>query len=181
MPRRIAYSLIALLLVAGLVPRLWAQDQDQNDPLSPDEVQQIRDSNIHPDVRVKLFLKFTQERIDALKQLTADTSADQRMTKISEKLQEFTTLCNEMQDNIDTYDSNHADIRKSLKEVAEASAKWPEVLHALPKEANSDFDVDTALDSAQSANQDATQLATEQEIFFKAHPKLRHKNGTGPD
>jgi hypothetical protein len=178
MARRIVFFLIPLLL-AGLVPRLWAQDQQG--ALSPDEVQQIRDSNIYPNVRIKLFLKFVQERIDALKQLTDDTNADHRMSQISDKLQEFTNLCDEMQDNMDTYDSNHADIRKSLKAVVEASAKWPDVLHALPKEANSDYAVDTALDSAQSASQDAKQLATEQEIFFKIHPKLRHKNGTGPD
>ena len=178
MPRRIACFLIPLLL-AGFVPRLWAQEQ--NDPLSPDEVQQIRDSNIHPDVRIKLFLKFVQERIDALKQLANDANADHRMSQISDKLQEFTSLCDELQDNMDTYDSSHADIRKSLKAVVEASAKWPDVLHALPRESNSDFAVDTAVDSAQSAYQDAKQLATEQEIFFTAHPKLRHKNGAGPD
>jgi hypothetical protein len=103
------------------------------------------------------------------------------MSQISDKLQEFTTLCDEMQDNMDSYDSNHADIRKALKAVEEASAKWPDVLHALPKEANNDYAVDTALNSAQTAHQDAQQLATEQDIFFKVHPKLRHKNGSGPD
>lgn len=179
MRRRIACSLVALLLLAGFVPRLRAQDQQ--DVLSPDEVQQIRDSNIYPNVRIKLFLKFVQERVDALKELAADAGADHRMSQISGKLQEFTSLCDEMQDNMDNYDSNHADIRKALKEVEEASAKWPDVLHALPKEANSDYGVETALDSAQSAHEEAQKLATEQDIFFKAHPKLRHKNGSGPD
>ncbi len=178
MPRRIACLLIPLLL-AGLVPRAWAQDQ--SGALSPDEVQQIRDSNIYPNVRIKLFLKFVQERIDSLKQLTVDADANHRMTQISDKLQEFTRLCDEMQDNMDTYDSSHADIRKALKAVVEASAKWPDALHALPKEANNDFAVDTAMDSAQSACRDAKQLAAEQEIFFKAHPKMRHRNGSGPD
>lgn len=179
MTRRVSLLLIALLLLAGFVPRLRAQDD--NDPLSPDEVQQIRDSNIHPDARIKLFLKFVEDRIDTLKQLTADPDAAHRMSQISDKLQEFTSLCDEMQDNMDNYDSEHADIRKSLKAVAEASAKWPEVLHALPQGANQDYAVDNAVDSAQSANQEAKQLATEQEIFFTAHPKLKHKNGEGPD
>lgn len=178
MTRRMACFVIALLL-CGAVPRLWAQDQQ--DVLSPDEVQQIRDNNIYPNVRIKLFLKFVEERIDALKQLTANADADHRITHMTDKLQEFTSLCDEMQDNMDTYDSNHADIRKALKEVEEASAKWPDVLHALPREANNDYAVDTALDSAQSAHQDAQQLEVEQDIFFKAHPKLKHHNGTGPD
>lgn len=179
MPRRMACFLITLLLLAGLVPRLRAQDQQ--DALSPDEVQQIRDSNIHPDVRIKLFLKFVQERIDTLKQLTADTDANHRMSQIGDKLQEFTSLCDEMQDNMDTYDSNHADIRKSLKEVLKASAQWPTVLHALPKGSDYNYVVDTAVDSAQSAYQDAKQISAEQEVFFKAHPKWRRKNGSGPN
>lgn len=178
MPRRMACLLIALLL-AGIVPSLHAQDE--NDPLNPDEVQQIRDNNIHPDVRIKLFLKFTQERIDALKQLTADPDANHRMEQISDKLQEFTSLSDELQDNMDSYDAKHADIRKSLKDVMKASAAWPAVLRALPNGSNSDFAVDTAMDSAQSALQDAQQLSTEQGIYFTAHPKLRHKNGSGPD
>jgi hypothetical protein len=178
MPRRMACILIPLLL-AGFVPRLGAQDQ-QN-ALSPDEVQQIRDSNIHPNVRIRLFLKFVQERIDTLKQLTADADASQRMTQIRDKLQEFTNLCDEMQDNMDTYDADHADIRKSLKVVMKASAQWPAVLRALPKGSNYDYAVDTAVDSARSAYQDAQQLSAEQDIFFRAHPKLRHKNGSGPD
>ncbi len=180
MPRRTTcfLALIALLF-SGMIPRLWAQDQQ--DALSPDEVQQIRDSNIHPDARIKLFLKFVQERIDALKELTANADVSHRMAQISDQLQEFTSLCDEMQDNMDTYDSNHADIRKSLKDVLKASAEWPVVLHALPNGSNSNYAVDTAVDSAQSAYQDAQQLSTEQEIYFKAHPKLRHKNGSGPD
>lgn len=177
MPRRIAWFLIPLLM-AGFVPRLCAQDQQG--ALSPDEVQQIRDSNIYPNVRIKLFLKFVQARVDTLKQLSSNADVAHRMSRISDTLQEFTSLCDEMQDNMDTYDSNHADIRKSLKEVVKASADWPAVLHALPQGSNSDYAVDTAVDSAQSAYQDAKQLATEQEIFFKAHPKLRHHNGSGP-
>ncbi len=178
MPRRIACFLIPLL-AAGFIPRLRAQDQQG--ALSPDEVQQIRDNNIYPNVRIKLFLKFVQERIDSLKRLTANTDAAHRMTQIGDKLQEFTSLCDEMQDNMDTYDSNHADIRKALKEVVKASAEWPPVLHALPNGSNSDFEVDTAVDSAESAYKDAKQLSTEQEIFFKAHPKMRHKTGSGPN
>src|ERR1700728_433431 len=42
MPRRIACSLLSVLFAAGIAPKLFAQDQD--DPLTEDEVQQIRDN-----------------------------------------------------------------------------------------------------------------------------------------
>ena len=178
MPRGIVGLLIALLFT-GLVPRLGAQDQQG--ALSPKEVQQIRDNNIHPDARIKLFLKFVQDRVDSLKHLEGDRDARHRDTQIGNKLQEFTHLCDEMQDNMDTYDANHADIRKSLKQVLKASEEWPSVLRSLPKSANYNYAVETAVESARSAQQEAKKLLAEQEIFFKAHPKLRHRNGAGPE
>lgn len=178
MPRRFSVCL-AVLLIAGLLPRLAAQDQKGN--LTPDEIQQIRDSDVRPNDRIKLFLKFIDQRTDTLKQLAANPDASHRISRIRGKLQEFTSLCDELQDNIDTYDSAHADIRKSLKEVVEDSAKWPALLHSLPKGSNYDYSVDTAVDSANSAQQDSRQLLAEQDIFFKIHKKMRHHNGSGPE
>lgn len=183
MPRRIAAVLLvfAFAVFAGIAPRLHAQnDPDQVDPLTPDEVQQIRDSKIYPNDRIRLYLKFIDQRIDTLRQLAADRTADNRASQIRNKLQEFTSLSDELQDNLDTYDSAHADIRKSLKDVIADTSRWPSVLQSLPQNPDYDFSVKTALDSAQSASDDARQLAQEQDIFFKAHKDERNKNGTGP-
>lgn len=177
MSRRIAVLSLVLLL-AGFIPRLCAQDQ--TDTLSPNEVQQIRNSAMYPNDRIKFFLKFTQERVDTLKHLADDDSAEHRLTRISDKLQEFTSLCDEMQDNIDSYGARHADIRKALKRVVAQSEKWPGVLRSLPRNKDYDFSVDTALDSAQSAAQDAKQLLGRQEVYFKIHKKERNRNGSGP-
>lgn len=193
MSRRVT-PVLALLLAFGLVPRLNAlrppvrpaplegrAAQQQSDPLSEDEVQQIRDNAIHPDDRVRLYIKFIGERLDAIRQLTADRDAPNRAAQIRAKLEEFTNLCDEIQDNIDTYDSDHADIRKSLKDLVAASGKWPDVLHALPANQNYDFSQKTALEAAQSANDEAKHLSTEQDVFFDVHKKLRHGNGNAPD
>ena len=183
MPRRITALLLAatFAVFAATAPRLHAQnDPDRVDPLTPDEVQQIRDSKIYPNDRIKLYLKFIDQRIDTLRQLTANPMADNRAAQIRNKLQEFTSLSDELQDNLDTYDSAHADIRKSLKDVIADTSRWPSVLESLPKNDDYDFSVKTALDSAQSASDDARQLAEEQDIFFKVHKNERNRNGTGP-
>jgi hypothetical protein len=183
MLRRIAAILLAFafILSAGIAPRLHAQnDPDQVDPLTPDEIQQIRDSKIYPNDRIKLYLKFIDQRIDTLRQLASNPTADNRAAQIRNKLQEFTSLSDELQDNLDTYDSAHADIRKSLKDAVSDTSRWPLVLQSLPHNADYDFSVKTALDSAQSASDDAKQLAQEQDIFFRAHKNERNKNGTGP-
>lgn len=179
MSRRTAWFALVLAF-AGIVSCIHAQN-DPNDPLTEDEIQQIRDNRTNPNERIKLYLKFVDERLDALKQLSARPKGDNRSAQIRDKLEEFTRLCDELQDNLDMYDSAHADIRKSLKDLKEDSAKWPGILETLPADRNYEFSQKMAQEAAQSAEDEAKQLAEEQDIFFTAHKNLRGKNGTGPD
>ncbi|HEX4036581.1 MAG TPA: hypothetical protein VHX37_00870 [Acidobacteriaceae bacterium] len=179
MSRRFAWMLMVVMM-AGFLPRLWAQ-ADQNDPLTPDEVQQIRDNRTNPNERIKLYIKFLDQRVDALKQLSAQPpGGDTWSAQVRDKLEEFTQLCDELQDNLDMYDSAHADIRKSLKDLKEDTAKWPPVLNGLPENRNYEFSQKTALEAAQSAADQTKQLAEEQDIFFTAHRSLKGKTGNGP-
>ncbi|MGA7524952.1 MAG: hypothetical protein WBW84_21055 [Acidobacteriaceae bacterium] len=178
MVRRIACFLI-LLLAAGSAVRLCAQD-DQQDPLTQDEVQQIRDNAVHPNERIKLYMKFIEDRLTAIRQLAGDPDVSHRTAQIRDKLEEFTHLCDELQDNLDTYDSAHADIRKALKELVASSAKWPADLNAAGTDPSYDFSLKTAQEAAQSATEEAKQLSTEQDAYFQANKDERHKNGNGP-
>jgi hypothetical protein len=178
MSRRFAWLLMVVML-AGYLPRLRAQ-MDQNDPLTPDEIQQIRDSRVEPNERIKLYIKFMDQRLDALKQLSAQPGGNNWSAQVRDKLEEFTQLCDELQDNLDMYDSAHADIRKALKDLNGDTAKWPGILNGLPANRNYEFAQKTALDAAQSAADETKQLAEEQDIFFTAHKNLRGKNGNGP-
>jgi hypothetical protein len=178
MSRRIACFLILLLAAGSLSP---LRSQDQNDTLTEDEVQQIRDNAIHPDDRIKLYTKFINQRLDEIKHLSADPKADNYRTEMRSKFEEFTHLCDELQDNLDTYDVQHADIRKSLKDLVASTAKWPDVLKAVPDDPTSDFSRTTALEAAKSATEQAKQLSIEQDVYFQTHKDERHKNGTGPN
>jgi predicted nuclease with TOPRIM domain len=176
MQRRIACFLL-LLVAAGFTPRLLAQDQ--NDPLSEEEIQQIRDNKTNPNERIKLYQKFIDQRLDAIRQLAGPKSDNER-AQVRDKLEEFTRLCDELQDNLDTYDEAHADIRKSLKDLATDTARWPEGLKAASADPSYDFALKTALEAAKSAADEVHQLSLEQDVYFDAHKKERHGNGTGP-
>lgn len=177
MLRRIACFLM-FLLAAGSAVRLCAQDNQ--DPLSDDEIQEIRDNAVHPNERIKLYMKFIDERLTELRQLAGDPDVAHRKAQIRDKLEEFTHLCDELQDNLDTYDEAHADIRKSLKDLVGASAKWPNEIKAAGTDPSYDFSLKTAQEAAQSAADEAKQLSTEQDAYFAAHKDERHKNGNGP-
>jgi hypothetical protein len=177
MPRRIACFLLSVLFAAGIAPKLFAQDQD--DPLTEDEVQQIRDNKTNPNERVKLYMKFVDQRLDSIRQLAGPKSANERL-QVRDKLEEFTRLCDELQDNLDTYDAAHADIRKSLKDLVADSARWPEALKAAGADPSYDFSIKTAIEAAQSAADQAHQLSIKQDVYFDIHKKERGGTGTGP-
>lgn len=178
MIRRIA-CLLATVFVLGTVVGAWAQE-DQNDPLTEDEVQQVRENAIHPDIRIKLYMKFIDQRLDALRQLQNGPDTRDRNSQIHAKLDEFTRLCDEIQDNLDNYDSAHADIRKSLKELVADSSKWPDALHAIPQNQSYEFSQKLALEAAQSAEDEAKHLSADQDVYFDIHKKQRHSNGSAP-
>jgi hypothetical protein len=178
MSRRIA-CLLALLTVFGWSARIHAQ-ANQPDPLTDDEVQQIRDNAIHPDDRIRLYIKFIAERLDSVREMASPRASKNEKAQIHDKLDEFTRLCDELQDNLDTYDSAHADIRKSLKDLVPSSAKWPAVISGLPQDTSYEFAQKVALEAAQSAVDEAKHLSVEQDVYFDVNKKQRHGNGTGP-
>jgi hypothetical protein len=178
MPRRIACFFVLLVFAAGLAPRLAGQDR--NDPLTEDEIQQIRDNKTNPNERIRLYIKFIDQRLDAIKQLAGPGKSPGERAQVHDKLDEFTRLCDELQDNLDTYDEAHADIRKSLKELVADTAHWPQALSAAGTDPSYDFSRKTALEAAKSAADEAHQLSLEQEVYFDAHKKERGGTGTGP-
>lgn len=178
MPRRFSCLVVSLLLIAGFA--LTVHAQEQNDPLNDEEIQEIRDNKVNPNERIKLYMKFIDQRLDALKQLAGQHRSAKEKADIHDKLEEFTHLCDELQDNLDTYEEAHADIRKSLKDLVADTSRWPAQLTAIGSDPSFDFSQKTALDAAKSAADEAHQLSLSQQVYFDAHKKERGKNGTGP-
>jgi DNA repair exonuclease SbcCD ATPase subunit len=178
MPRRFSLLLLSLLVVAGFAVSVRAYAQD--DTLTEDEVQEIRDNKTNPNERIKLYLKFIDQRLDALKQLAGSGKSTNEKGQIHDKFEEFTRLCDELQDNLDTYNEAHADIRKSLKDLVADTARWPTVLNAVGTDPSFDFSQKTALEAAKSAAEEAHQMSLDQQVYFDVHKKARGGTGTGP-
>lgn len=173
-------TLAVLLLVSPFfIPSLQAQRRQ--DPLNDQEADQIADARDQPNERIKLYQKFVQQRIDEIKQIGANPSSDDRKGELKNKYEEFTRICDELQDNLDTFDEAHADIRKSLKDLVPAVAKWPDVLNQAAPDRSYDFARKTALDCAQSMNDQAKQLDESQRKYFAEHKDEANKNGSGPE
>jgi hypothetical protein len=167
-------------LVLGAMLPVWVGAQEHNDPLNERQADQVRELGDRPNDRIKLYLKFVEERVSAIRDLSMDSHDNSRPTDLRAKLEEFTRLTDELADNIETYTSAHADVRKALKAVLEASGKWPDVLHKPPPDGIYDFARKTALDAALSSTEETRKLLAKQETYFAAHKDEAGKNGKAP-
>jgi hypothetical protein len=147
---------------------LFAQNE-QRQPLTEVQVDQIREAGIDPDARIKLYSKFVDEHIDAIKALAARGRSSARTQHIDDELQDFAALMDELGSNLDQYGDRKADMRKSLKALNEAAPRWVEALHALPAEPGFSLSRDDALESAQDLAGQVADLVKEQDAYFAAH------------
>ena len=171
---------LTLISAALLTPLFALAQRKQHDVLTEAQVEKIREAGIYPNERIKLYIKFIDERLDGIKQLAGGKKSDHEKAEVRNKLEEFTRLCDELQDNLDTYDSAHADIRKSLKDLVADTARWPQALQAPGADPSYDFSHKTALEAAKSAAEQAHQLSLSQDVYFDVHKKERNGTGTGP-
>ncbi len=159
-----------------------AWPQTHREPLTPAEIDGLRDAAQDPDQRLRLFITFARNRVTALETIGSDPKETDRAGQIHDKLQDFVDIYDEMNDNIDTFLERKANLRKSLKLVIEADTEFQARLRALktaagskPSEASKyEFLLISAVDTVDSSVQDHRQLLTEQEEAAK------HKKKQGP-
>ncbi len=175
---------VALLLAAPMA----AQDRPGHDPLTAVEVDQLRDTAIQPNQRLKLYVRFARARMTSLEQIVADPKAKDKPHQMHDLLQDFATLTDEIADNVDMYHNQHWDIRKSLKLVIEGDSEFQLKLRKLalsaedPKaEAEAEpykFALHDAIESLNNNANDARHIMQEQNELAKGN-KLKKEDAEG--
>jgi hypothetical protein len=172
-------SLIASLILLFVVP---VAAQHRRDPLNSLEVDQLRDAMLEPDTRLKLYVKFARDRMNALEQMRADPKTTNRAGQTHDLLADFLAIYDELNDNIDMYVGRRDDIRKPLKQIIEADTEFQAKLRAVKDSAKTDaaeakqyeFILTNAIDTVDSSADDHRQTLTEVEEYLKHKKKERH-------
>jgi hypothetical protein len=154
--------------------------QSKQDPLSEAEVDQVREVADQPIERVKLYMTFIAKRTDAIQEMVGDTKIQNKPAKFHTLMEEYTRLVDELQDNLDSYDETHSDIRKALKDLVPASEKWLAIINAPPPDPTYDFTRKTAQEAGQSLVDQAKQLQADQLKWFAAHKHDKDNTDYGP-
>jgi hypothetical protein len=172
---------LALLLVLPLVASTWSPlwAQSRRDPLNPLEIDQLRDAMLYPDERLKLYVKFSRDRMTKLEQMRSDPKTTERGRQTHDMLEDFLAVYDELNDNIDMYVGRKDDIRKPLKVIIEADIEFQAKLRALKDAANTnaaeakqyEFLLTDALDTVDSSVDDHRKTLAEVEEYMKKKKK----------
>jgi hypothetical protein len=175
--RSFVYLAIALLTSFPV----WTQVRER-DPLTDKETDQLRESAIEPEKRLKLYVEFTRARMTAIDQLRSDPKlAKDRGKRMHDLLEDIATLVDEIDDNVENYDERSADLRKPLKELVQMDSEFQLKLRELkaaaddPKNASEasdySFALQDAIDSVNTSAESSRKLLEEQNVKFAKKKK----------
>lgn len=147
----------------------------RRDPLTDAETDQLREVAREPYKRMKLYIKFAEARLVAIDQVRSDPKLAQgRGQKIHDLLEDFTSILDEVNDNLDTFQGrplskdDRKDFKKGLKEIIEADGKFDLKLRALRSSTETDeamkkdaADFQFVLQDAQDALKSSGDIARE--------------------
>ncbi|HTV10030.1 MAG TPA: hypothetical protein VMD97_13390 [Candidatus Aquilonibacter sp.] len=165
--RRLALA-ASLFLIFTSTPRLHAQDDD--DSMSQKEIESLRDAAYIPNDRIMAFVKILNTREDEIENLLSKPRRPGFSQDMHDFLDQFASIADEFNDNLDEYQSKHRDIRKSLPKLVSAIERWNTTLRAPASDETYDVVRKMALDSLKDMRDTATAMETEQAAYFKAHP-----------
>jgi hypothetical protein len=162
--------IIAALVLLTLVPSFAGR----RDPLTAKETDDIREVATEPEKRLPLYVRFAGARLETVEHLRSDPrfGAD-RGPQIHDLLEDFTTIIDELGDNIDEFVIRKNDIRKPLKTVIEQMSGWQLKLRAIKESKNQpafqnefrdyEFVLDNAVEAVNGGLDSARKTLQEQE------------------
>lgn len=172
---RIAFALGLLFLT--LNPLGAAQRRE--DPLTQSEIDQLRDTAVEPELRMKLYVQFARSRLVALEQMRSDPKTTERAHQTHNMLADFVAVYNELNDNLDNFVERRSDLRKALKWVVDGDTEFQAKLRALKDDARTtpqeaaeyQFVLSDAIESVDNGAEDHRKLLNEEQEAWKHKKK----------
>jgi regulator of replication initiation timing len=114
--------------------------QRRRDPLTEEESDQIRTATEEPPKRILVIAGFATARLAAIEQLRSNPNLQEdKAAKIHDLLEDFASIVDELDDNLDMFDERNEDLRKPLKKVIETNTDWQLRLRTLKETSGADL------------------------------------------
>ncbi len=165
------HSLPALLLLGMtllLSGRVFAQEHEGG--LSDAEVEKLRDTAYFAPDRVMAFIEFLDLRTRQIEKLSTGRRMPGREEDIHDLMEQFTSIADDLDDNLEDYNHRHMDVRKVLPKVIAAAERWGTVLKTPPDHEAYNVSRKLALETLSDIRETAGKVLEEQKAWFLAHP-----------
>ena len=175
-------KIILLVLLIALASPTISSAQRHDDPLTQAEIDQLRDTAVEPELRMKLYVQFARARLVSLEQMRSDPKTTDRARQTHDMLADFVAVYNELNDNLDNFVERRSDLRKALKWVIEGDTEFQAKLRglkddsrAIPNEVEEyQFVLSDAIESVDSGAEDHRKLLSDEQEAWK-HAKKKGK------
>ncbi|HEX5282958.1 MAG TPA: hypothetical protein VFW30_02475 [Bryocella sp.] len=157
-------------LLALFAPAMLSRAQDDDSTMSQKEIESLRDAAYIPNDRIMTFVKILDTREREIEDLLSKPKRPGFDQDMHDLIEQFSSITDEFNDNLDEYQSKHRDIRKSLPKLVSAIERWSTTLRAPAEDDAYNVVRKMALDSLKDMRDTATTMQTEQAEYFKAHP-----------
>jgi hypothetical protein len=175
---KFATKLLLLILLASVTAAA-----KKHDPLTEAESDQLREVAMLPYERIKLLIKFTEERLTSIDQVRVDPkTANDRGKQIHDLLEDFTSLVDETNDNLDQFEARKLDkdlvkrYHKGLKELIDADDRFQLRLKALREAAENDPQFRKYLPDFRFVLQDAEDSVKSSEETAREYIEVTHED-----
>jgi hypothetical protein len=168
------WPLLALAVALALPGFSLAQERTSG--LSEAEVETLRDTAYYPPDRTLAFVNFLDHRTKAIDKLTTGKRQPGREDDLHDLIEQFTSIADDFQDNLDDYSQHHRDIRKVLSKVVAATERWGTALRSPPEHERYSVARKLALEALADLHETAVKLIDEQKAWFVAHPPAKDED-----
>jgi hypothetical protein len=160
----------------------------RHDPLTSDEIDQLREAALDPEKRLKLYADFARLRFTAIENARLPKKPDAGKTdagkfdaedprSLHDLMEDFLAVYDELDENIGTYEDRRADLRKALRIVLladnEFHARLQGLQHNLTPEERTDCDfvLSSIVEALTTGAAGHKKLLQEQEVTLKNKKK----------
>ncbi len=176
--RRVILCALAACVCAGLDRSLFAQEHES--ALSDGEVEKLRDTAYFPPERIAAFIGFLDQRTKEIDRLSTGKRRPGREEDIHDQMEQFTSIADDLDDNLEDYGKRHSDIRKVLPRLVAATERWGTALKSPPDNEAYNVSRKLALETLNDVHESAVKMIEEQKAWFLAHPPSKDDGRSRP-
>jgi hypothetical protein len=149
---------------------LRAQVNERDSAMSDGELEKIREAAPLYTERVLIFTGILDDRAKSILALTQGKRKPGREEDLHDLMEQFSSIANDLEDNLDDYGQRHRDIRKALPKLLAATDRWQTALKTPPDNEAYNVSRKLALEAVTDLHDDTAKLIEDQKAWFLAHP-----------